>query len=83
MWGINSSTRTCSKAEKLNDDERLGPPLGDQVVHDQPGVALVAPTCLVLAPAVLEVEHGVAPVRVLLVVGRRVDEAAADGVGAR
>src|SRR5204863_9918417 len=64
-----------------HDDERLGLALGNQVVHDQRRAALVAPARLVLAGPVLEIQHRVTGARVLVVVGRRVDVAAARGVG--
>ena len=35
-------------------------PLGDQIVHDQIGVALVGPGGFVLAPAMLQVQHRIA-----------------------
>ena len=59
-----------------HDDERPGFALGNQVVHDQVRLALGRPAGLILAAAVLEIQHGIAGRRVLLVVGRRVDEAA-------
>ena len=65
-----------------HDDEGLGLAFGDQVVHDQIGVALVAPGGFILAPAVLQVQHRIALGLVLVVVGRRVDKGAARGVGA-
>jgi len=64
------------------NEEGPDPALGDQVVHDQMGAALVAPGGFILAPAVLQVEHRIALGRVLVVVGRRVDKRAARGPGA-
>ena len=57
-----------------HDDEGLGFALGDQVVHDQAGVALAAPAGFIFAPAVLQIEHRIALARVLVVAGRRVNE---------
>ena len=56
------------------DDERLRFSLGDQVVHDQSGVALAAPARFILARAVLQIEHRIALARVLVVIRRRVNE---------
>ncbi len=58
----------------------LALPLRDQVVHDQVRLALRGPAGLVLAAAVLKVQHRVPRLRGLVVVGRRVDEAATRGV---
>ena len=65
-----------------HDEEGLRLAFGDQVVHDQIGVALVAPGGFILAPAVLQVQHRIALGLVLVVVGRRVDKGTAGGVGA-
>ena len=66
-----------------HDDEGLALRLGDQVVHDQVGSALVPPRILVLAPAMLEIKHRVAFGGVLVVIRRRVNvgDAREDGVG--
>ena len=63
-----------------HDDEGLGFALGDQVVHDQARVALAAPAGFIFARAVLQVEHRIALARILVVIGRRVDEAVAIGI---
>ena len=65
-----------------HDEKGLDLAFGDQVVHDQIGVTLVAPGGFILAPAVLQVQHRISPGRVLVVVGRRVDKRSAGGVGA-
>ena len=65
-----------------HDEEGLDLALGDQVVHDQVGVALVAPGGFVLAPAVLQVEHRISLVQLLVVFRRRVHKGTADRVGA-
>ena len=57
-----SCVRPSRPAEMLpplfhHDDEWLGFSLGDQVVHDQAGVALAAPAGFIFAGAVLQVEH--------------------------
>ena len=64
-----------------DDDERYALAIGDEVVHDEIGVPLIAPGCLVLAPTVLEVEDRVL-LLVLLVLRGRIDEGALDGAGA-
>ena len=51
-----------------HDEEGLDLAFGDQVVHDQVGVALVAPGGFILAPAVLQVQHRISLGRVLVVV---------------
>ncbi len=82
--GGRSATRTGSAGDVAvghHNDERLGFALGDQVVHDEAGVSLVAPAGFIFAAAVLQVEHGIAPGRILFIVRRRVDEAAEHGVG--
>src|SRR5579864_7345592 len=65
-----------------HDDERLALTFGDQVVHDQAGMALVSPAGFILAGPMLEVENGITPRRVLLVIGRGIDEAAPRRIGA-
>src|SRR6185503_14974112 len=64
---------TTDAAVLHHDDERLAFSLGDQVVHNQTGVALAAPTCFIFAATMLEVEHRVAFARVFLVIGWRVN----------
>ena len=56
------------------DEERPDFPFGDQVVHDQVGMALVAPGGFILAPAVLQVQHRISPAQVLVIFGWCVDE---------
>ena len=41
-------------------DEGLDLAVGNQVVHDESGMSLYGPTGLVLTPAMLQVEHGIA-----------------------
>ena len=69
-FGTGGRTRHLAGTEALvghavghHDDERLDLARGDEVVHDQVRVALVPPGVLVLTPAVLQVQH-----RVLLLV---------------
>ena len=64
-----------------HDDEGLGFALGDQVVHDQAGVPLAAPAGFILAAAVLQIQHRIALGRVLVIIRRRVNEAAENGIG--
>ena len=83
--GSRSATRAGSAGDVAvghHDDEGLGFALGDQVVHDQPGVALAAPAGFVLAAAVLQIQHRITLGRVLLIIRRGVNEAAEHGVGA-
>ena len=56
------------------DDEREGLALGDQVVHDLGGMALLRPAVLVLAAAMLQVQHRIALGGILVILGRGVDE---------
>ena len=56
-----------------HDDERFGFALGEQVVHNQAGMALAAPTRLVFACAVLQIEHGEAFFGFAIVLRRRVN----------
>ncbi len=65
-----------------HDDERSGLVRGNQVVHDQVRAPLATPPGLVLARAVLQVEDRITIAGVLVVLGRRVDEAAARGASA-
>src|SRR5688572_2674428 len=62
------------------DDERLRFSLGDQVVHDQSGVALPTPARFIFACSVLQVEHRIALAWVLIVIRRRVNESVPIGV---
>src|SRR4029079_2982273 len=70
-----SATTTNVSTVVHHDDERLGFTGGEAGVQDQTRVSLAAPAGLVLAGAVLEVQHRVADVGILVVVGWRVDEA--------
>src|ERR1041384_3320694 len=47
-----------------HDDERLAFSLGDQVVHDEAGVALMRPARFILAATMLEIKHRITPARV-------------------
>src|SRR5690606_36074508 len=62
--------------------KRLRFAFGDQIVHDQIGSALKTPTIFVLAPTVLQVQHGIASFEILIVPGWSIDERTASGVGA-
>ncbi len=64
-----------------DDDEGFGLAFGDQIVHDQIGLALIGPARLIFAAAVLEVQHGIAGRGVLVIGRRRVDEAPPRGFG--
>ena len=55
---------------------------GDQVVDDQPRAPLPAPASLIFPATVLQIQHGITHRRVLFILGRRVNEAAQDRVGA-
>ena len=55
-------------------DHRLGLALGDQVVEDEVGAPLPDPAGLVLAAAVLQVEHGIARPGLRVVAGGQVDQ---------
>src|SRR5205085_12159600 len=81
-WGRTGGSRPDAAAVVHHDDERLRLARGDQVVHDQVRAPLAPPSGLVLAGAVLEAQHRVAFFGVLVVIGRRVDEAAARTIGA-
>ena len=81
----------CRDAEALlvghtvshDDKERLDLAFGDEVVHDEVGMALVPPGILVLTPAMLHVEDGELGFLLGGVVGRRdIDEGAAHLLGA-
>ena len=66
-----------------DNDERLDFAFGNEVVHDEVGVALGHPSPLVLAPAVLEVEHRISHLGFVAVVGGRgIDKCAPQAVGA-
>jgi hypothetical protein len=65
-----------------HDEEGPDLALGDQVIHDQIGVALVTPGSFILTPAVLQVQHRIALHLILVVIGRGVDKRPAGGVGA-
>src|SRR3954469_10757459 len=62
-----------------DDEEWLDLSVGDKVVEDQVGVALVAPGRFILAPTMLEVQDGKPLGRVRIVSWRRVDESPPDG----
>ena len=64
-----------------DDDHGPGLPLGEQVVEDEADPPLVRPAALVLAAAVLQVQHRVARVALGVVAGRGVDEDAPPPVG--
>ena len=64
-----------------HDDHRLAASRRDQVVEDEVRASLADPAGLVLAAAVLQVEHRVARLRLLVVVRREVDERVAPGAG--
>src|SRR5208283_1515442 len=51
--------------------------IGNQVVHDQVGMALIAPAGLIFAHAMLQIERREALVGVLIIIRGRIDEAAA------
>ena len=70
----------CPAAVVHHDDERPGFARGNQVVHDQVGLALIRPAGFVLSAAVLEIQHRIAGLRVVVVARRRVDETAPHGV---
>jgi len=72
---------TADAAVLHHDDEGSGLALGDQVVHDQARPALAGPARLVLAAAVLEIQHGIAGGRILVIVRRCVDEDATRRIG--
>ncbi len=63
-----------------HDDERLRFLLGQQIIHDQAGMPLHAPTVFVFAPAVLEIEDRVSLVCLLFIIRRRVNKRTAVGV---
>ena len=65
-----------------DNDEGLAFALGNQVVHNQIGMALDSPTVFVLAPTVLQIENGIMPFQLLVIARRSVDERATSGVGA-
>jgi hypothetical protein len=65
-----------------HDDKRLRFSFGDQVVHDEVRATLAPPAGFVFTSAVLQIQHRVANVCRLVIIGRRIDEAAARGVGA-
>src|ERR1051325_11165638 len=67
---IRSPLRTSERvATKFHRNyERLRFSVGEQVVHDETSVALSAPAGFVLARTVLQIEHRVTPVRVLVVI---------------
>src|SRR5688572_7228696 len=77
-WAAAAATRLAEKsaapAVVHDDDHRSRFPVRDQVVQNKSGAALNGPGSLVLARAVLEVEHGISCGRVLVVIRRRVDE---------
>ncbi len=77
-----SATASDGPAIVHHDNERLGLPLGDQVVQDQVGVTLVAPAGFVLPHAVLQIENRIAFGRVLVIIRRSINEAPAHGIGA-
>src|SRR3954462_9696350 len=54
--------------------EGLGFAISAQVIPDQTGVPSSAPARFIFARAVLQIEHRVMPGRVLVVIGRRVNE---------
>ena len=60
-----------------HDDHRLGLPGRNQVVHDEIHVPLGEPAGLIFAPAVQQIQNGIARFGVGPVVRRRVDETAA------
>src|ERR1017187_4988151 len=59
-----------------HDNERLGFEVGEQVVHDQVSMTLVAPACFVFTRAMLKIEHRKTFAWILVVIGRSVNEAA-------
>jgi hypothetical protein len=63
-----------------HDDEGLGFTIGNQVVHDEVGTALVASAGFIFAHAVLQIEHREALVGVLIIIRRGVNEAVAGRV---
>ena len=64
-----------------DDDHRLGFAGREQVVHDGVHAALDDPTPFILSPAVMQIQDRITFRRVRIVIGRRVDEAAAPGAG--
>ena len=65
-----------------HNDEGLRLAGGDQVVHDQACVSLAAPAHFILASAVLQIQHRITLARIQLIVGRSVNVAAKNGLGA-
>src|ERR1035438_249940 len=65
-----------------HDNEGLGFPVGDQVVHNQTSVTLAAPAGFIFPAAVLQVQHRITPGQILFIVRGRVNEAAEGGISA-
>ena len=64
-----------------HDDHRDGFLGGDHIVHNIVELALGAPTSLVLARSVEQVEHGILLVGLQVIVGREIDVAGPPGLG--
>ena len=65
-----------------HDDEGPGFACGDQVVHDQAGVTLVAPAGFIFPAAVLQIQHRITLGLIFFIIRRSVNEAAESGIGA-
>ena len=63
-----------------HDDEGPGFAIGNQVVHDQVGMALIAPAGLIFAHAMLQIQRRVALGGVLIIIRGRINEAAGIGL---
>ena len=74
LIGVGAVLGAVRDAAAHDDDHRLGLALGNEVVEDDVGEALIDPAGLILAAAVLEVEDGEALVAVHLVLRRSIDE---------
>src|SRR4051794_15251205 len=73
-WPLRRLTRLRSKPAIHDDEHRYDASVREQVVQDEIDLPLAGPAGLVLATAVLQIEHRVAYLRRGVIAGRCVDE---------
>src|ERR1035441_590154 len=61
-----------------HDDEGLCFSFREQIIHDQIGMTLIAPAGFIFSHAMLQIEHRVSRIGILVIVRRSIDKATAD-----